>query len=154
MREIPLSTGSTVWIVAIAIAIWCCDFLCLVCSFGAVHAAIPWDGVLLAYGVAQIVTSLPVVPGGIGVVEGSLAVVLAAYGTGRVQALSVALMFRLVTFWLAIAVGWITFGVIAVKHRGGLRRVVPPGQHRAQANRPTQANDPTQVNERTEERAP
>lgn len=117
MREIPLSPGSTAGIVAIATAIWCCDFLCLICSFGAVHAAIPWGGVLLAYGVAQVVGSLPIVPGGIGVVEGSLAVILAAYGAGRVPALSVALMFRVVTFWLAIAVGWITFGAIAVNHR-------------------------------------
>ena len=83
------------------------------CSFAAVHAAIPWNGILLAYGVAQIVAALPVVPGGIGVVEGSLAVILIAYGAGRVSALSTALVFRAVSFWLAVCVGWITVGAIA-----------------------------------------
>lgn len=117
MREIPLSPRSTVGIVAVAAAIWGCDFLCLLFSLGAVRAAIPWAGVLLAYGVAQVVGSLPVVPGGIGIVEGSLAVILVAYGAGRVQALSAALVFRLVTFWLAIAVGWVSFGVIAYLSR-------------------------------------
>jgi putative heme transporter len=119
MREIPLSPGSTVAVVAIATAVWCCDFLCLLCSFRAVHSAIPWHGVLLAYGVAQIVASFPVVPGGLGVVEGSLAVVLVAYGAGRVPAVSAALAFRVVNFWLAIAVGWLSVGVIAHWFRRG-----------------------------------
>jgi putative heme transporter len=113
MREIPLSTRSTGLIVLIAIWVWFWDFLCLVCAFGAVHARVPWDGVLLAYGIAQVVAALPVVPGGLGIVEGSLALILAAYGAGRVPAISVALAFRLVNFWLAIAVGWASVGVIA-----------------------------------------
>ncbi len=117
MREIPLSRLSTIGVVAIAAAVWGCDFLCLVCAFGAVHAAIPWDGVLLAYGVAQVVGSFPIVPGGIGIVEGSLAVILAAYGTGRVQAVSAALGFRIVNFWLAITVGWVSVAAIAVLAR-------------------------------------
>ncbi len=113
MREIPLSPRSTVAVVAVATAVWGCDFGCLLCAFGAVHAAIPWNGVLLAYGVAVVAGMLPIVPGGIGVVEGSLAVILAAYDAGRAQALSVALVFRTVSFWLAIAVGWISVAVIA-----------------------------------------
>jgi putative heme transporter len=112
MREIPLSRRSTAGIVAVATAVWCSDFLCLLCGFRAVHAAIPWHGVLLAYGVAQVAGSFPLVPGGLGIVEGSLAVVLAAYGAGRVPAVSAALAFRLVNFWLAIAVGYITAAVL------------------------------------------
>lgn len=117
MREIPLSARSTAGIVALAAGVWCCDFMCLICGFGAVHAAIPWNGVLLAYGVAQVVGSLPLVPGGIGIIEGSLAVILVAYGTGRASALSAALAFRSVNFWLAIAVGWISVGVLAHRAR-------------------------------------
>jgi uncharacterized membrane protein YbhN (UPF0104 family) len=117
MREIPLSTRSTVGVVAIAAGAWFCDFLCLVCAFGTVHARIPWYGVLLAYGAAQVVGSVPVVPGGLGIVEGSLAVILAAYGAGRVPAVSAALAFRLVNYWLAIAVGWASFAVIAYHAR-------------------------------------
>lgn len=113
MREIPLQPRSAAGIVLLASGVWFCDLLCLGCSFAAVHATIPWNGILLAYGVAQVVAALPVVPGGIGVVEGSLAVILIAYGAGRVPALSTALVFRAVSFWLAICVGWITVGAIA-----------------------------------------
>jgi uncharacterized protein (TIRG00374 family) len=119
MREIPLGPRSTVTVVAIATAVWWCDFLCLVCSFRAVHSPIPWHGVLLAYGVAQVVGSFPIVPGGLGLVEGSLAVVLVAYGAGRVPAVSAALAFRMVNFWLAIAVGWLSAGLIAHNLRRG-----------------------------------
>jgi putative heme transporter len=124
MREIPLSPRSTIGIVVIAAGVWGCDFLCLVCSFLAVHATIPWDGVLLAYGAAVVVGSFPIVPGGLGIVEGSLAVILVVYGTARVPALAVAITFRLVNFWLAIALGWITVGAIAY----GARRSAGRGE--------------------------
>lgn len=113
MREIPLSARSTAGIVAIAAGVWLADFCCLVCGFGAVRAAVPWNGVLLAYGVAQVAGSLPVVPGGIGLIEGSLAVILTRYGAARLSALSAALVYRLVSFWLVIAAGWITVALIA-----------------------------------------
>jgi uncharacterized protein (TIRG00374 family) len=112
MRDIPMNPMSTLYVVSIATAIWLVDFLCLVCCFGAVHAHIPWSGVLLAFGVSQIVASLPFIPGGIGLVEGSLAVILVAYGTAKVPALAVVLFYRLLTFWLAILVGWACIGVI------------------------------------------
>lgn len=112
MREIPLSRQSTAGIVMIAAAVWCADFLCLVCSFRAVHSGVPWHGVLLAYGVAQVVGSLPVVPGGLGLIEGSLAVVLVAYGASRIPAVSAVLAFRIVSFWLPIAAGWTSVAFI------------------------------------------
>jgi putative heme transporter len=122
MREIPLRPAATAGIVALALASWCCDFLCLVCSFRAVHGPIPWAGVLVAYGAAQVIGSLPVVPGGLGIVEGSLAVILIAYGSSRIPALSAVIAFRLVSFWLAIVIGWASVGVIAGRARRRDRR--------------------------------
>lgn len=130
MREIPLSGQSTAMIVTMAAGVWFFDFLCLACAFGAVHATVPWAGVLLAYGVAQVAGSLPFVPGGIGLVEGSMAVILVAYGAGRVPAISAALAYRAVSFWLAIAVGWITVGVMA--HQARQRQPVVPASRGAE----------------------
>lgn len=117
MREIPLDARSTATVIALAVALWLFDFLCLVCAFEVVGAPIPWTGVLLAYGAAQVAGALPFIPGGIGIVEGSLAVVLVAYGAGPVPAIATALVYRLVSFWLSIAVGWLSFGVIAYRER-------------------------------------
>jgi uncharacterized protein (TIRG00374 family) len=118
MREIPLSATATMWIVTVAAAVWAADFGCLVCAFGAIGAAVPWYGVLLAYGVAQVAGSLPVVPGGIGIIEGSLAIILISYGASRPSALAAAIVYRVVSFWLCLAVGWISAGVIAQRRRG------------------------------------
>jgi uncharacterized protein (TIRG00374 family) len=112
MHEIPLSSTAAVGLVAMATALWLMDFLILVCCFGAVHAPIPWSGVLLAFGVSQIVASLPLIPGGLGIVEGSLAVILVAYGAKKIPALAVVLVYRLLTFWVVIIVGWISIGVV------------------------------------------
>jgi len=119
-----MSTGSTLRVVSIATALWLVDFICLVCCFGAVHAPIPWSGVLLAFGVSQIAASLPFIPGGIGVVEGSLAVILVAYGTAKVPALAVVLFYRLLTFWLAILVGWICVAAIEWRVNAARKRNV------------------------------
>jgi uncharacterized protein (TIRG00374 family) len=115
MRQIPLGTWRAAWVVVLAAGVWLADFCCLLCAFRAVHAAIPWSGVLLAYCVAEIAGMLPIVPGGIGIVEGSLAAIMAAYGADRASALAAALSFRLVSFWLAVLVGWIS--VAAIAHR-------------------------------------
>jgi uncharacterized protein (TIRG00374 family) len=79
--------------------------------------------VLLAYGAAQAASALPIVPGGLGIVEGSLAVILSAYGVARVPAISAALAYRLVSFWLSIAVGWVSVGTLAYRARRRWRRV-------------------------------
>jgi uncharacterized protein (TIRG00374 family) len=117
MGEIPLKATSTLEIIGLATGVWFLDFCCLACSCGAVHARVLWSGVPLAYGVAQIVVALPIVPGGVGFVEGSLAAILVAYGVRRIPALSVVLDYRLRTFWFAGLVGWLSVGLIAWQAR-------------------------------------
>jgi len=129
MHEIPLSSGAAMGLVIMATALWLMDFVILLCCFGAVHAPIPWSGVLLAFGVSQIVTSLPLIPGGLGIVEGSLAVILVAYGAKKVPALAVVLVYRLLTFWLVIIVGWVSIGVIEWRVRRSVDGV--PGDRTA-----------------------
>jgi putative heme transporter len=113
MHAFELGVRDTVSVAAVATVTWFLDFCCLLCAFAAVHAAIPYDGVLLAYGVAQIVAVLPIVPGGLGLVEGSLAVILVAYGAHRVPALTTVLVYRFVSYWLAVVIGWTIFGFLA-----------------------------------------
>ena len=117
MREIRLSPLETARVIALALGVWALDLACLLFAFTAVHAPVPWHGVVLAYGVAQIVAVLPIVPGGLGLVEGGLTVVLVAYGSTRVHALSTVLIYRAVSFWLAVIVGWMCFGLLAVVAR-------------------------------------
>ncbi len=117
MRAIRLTPRDAASVVALALGAWLLDVACLICAFVAVHAAVPWHGVLLAYGVAQIVAVLPIVPGGLGLVEGSLAVILVAYGARRVPALSAVVTYRVISFWLAIVVGWCSVAGLTLTRR-------------------------------------
>ena len=44
------------------------------------NGSVPWRGIVVAYSLSQVVASIPITPGGIGVVEGSLTGLLVAYG--------------------------------------------------------------------------
>jgi len=98
----------TDWAVAGAwgVANWVLDCTCLAVAFPSVGAGVPWRGLLLAYGAGQLAANLPITPGGLGAVEGSLTVALVAYGGGQVATVAAVLVYRIITFWLLLVVGW------------------------------------------------
>src|SRR5437588_1856964 len=79
---------------------------CLVACLWAVHAHIPWHGILVAYALAQVLASVPITPGGLGVVEGGLTALLVAYGLPTNVALASVLLYRAVSFWGLVRLGW------------------------------------------------
>lgn len=65
---------------------------------------------LAAFGGSQIVGGLPGTPGGLGVTEGTLAVILAAYGFSVSTTIAPVLVFRVVSYWLPAALGFLAGG--------------------------------------------
>jgi uncharacterized protein (TIRG00374 family) len=96
------------WTEAFALAAlnWIETCACLVACIWAVHGHVPWHGILVAYTLAQVAASIPVTPGGLGVVEGSLTALLVAYGMPETTALAAVLLFRAVSFWGLVPIGW------------------------------------------------
>jgi putative heme transporter len=94
------------WAGTMAMSNWVADLGCLTFSFFAVGAGVPWRGLLLAYGAGQLATILPFTPGGLGVVEGSLTVALVTFGGGQDSTVAAVLLYRLISFWLLLPVGW------------------------------------------------
>ena len=105
---------------------WLADLACLTISFLAVGAGVPWDGLLLAYAAAQLATNLPVTPGGLGMVEGSLTVALVAFGGGQASTVAAVLVYRVLNYWLMLPVGWGSWGVIALAGRRNPARAASP----------------------------
>jgi uncharacterized membrane protein YbhN (UPF0104 family) len=70
-------------------------------------APIPWHTLLLVYGLATVVGSLGITPGGIGLVEGTLCLGLVSTGLPAALALAAVLLYRLVSFWLVMVAGWL-----------------------------------------------
>jgi uncharacterized protein (TIRG00374 family) len=105
-----------------SVANWMLDCGCLVAGYLAVGAAVPWKGLLLAYGAGQLAANLPVTPGGLGVVEGSLTVALVAYGGAQASTVAAVILYRIISFWAFLPVGWGVWGVLAVRDRRSDRR--------------------------------
>ena len=82
----------------------------------------PWRAIVVIYGLTQVAASLPITPGGLGVVEASLAALLVAYGEKPMSALAVVLLYRIVSFWGLVPIGWVTWFGIELAYRGGLRQ--------------------------------
>jgi len=108
VRMDSITPSKTDWLMATtyALANWVCDIGCLVAAFLAVGASVPWRALLLAYGAAQLVANLPITPGGLGVVEGSLAIGLVVFGGNKSKIAAAVLIYRLLSFWALLPIGW------------------------------------------------
>ncbi|HEX4219233.1 MAG TPA: YbhN family protein [Acidimicrobiales bacterium] len=105
---------------------WSLDCACLACAFAAVGVSVPWRGLILAYGAGQLAANLPITPGGLGVVEGSLTIALVAYGGSEASTVAAVLLYRIFNFWITLPVGWGAWLTLVVRNRRELRRSPPP----------------------------
>ena len=117
--SVRLGWRQIVTIVAWGTANWLLDCTCFALMFPAVGSTIPWKGLLLAYGAGQLAAALPITPGGLGAVEGSITIALVAFGGDHVTTVDAVLMYRLISFWLVLVVGWSLWGELAHQVRKG-----------------------------------
>jgi uncharacterized protein (TIRG00374 family) len=113
-RVTRVSPSREDWLVAggLALGNWVWDCGCLVAAFLAVGAPVPWRALLLAYGAAQLAANLPITPGGLGVVEGSLTIALVAYGGAEASTVAAVLLYRLIAFWALLPAGWAAWALV------------------------------------------
>jgi uncharacterized protein (TIRG00374 family) len=103
--RIPWSTWSLA--TGYALVNWLADAAVLAVSILAVGAAVPWPDLLLVYLAGIGAQSLSLTPGGLAITEGAISVALVASGVHVRQAVAAAVLYRLVSFWLMAAVGWV-----------------------------------------------
>jgi uncharacterized protein (TIRG00374 family) len=63
------------------------------------------DGLIVAYGLANVLAAIPLTPGGLGVVEAVLTSSLVGFGSPRGVAILGVISYRLINFWLPIPLG-------------------------------------------------
>ena len=86
--------------------------LCLAACVQALGGSIALTSVAVVYLTGSALGSVVPTPGGLGTVEAALSAGLTATGMSAATAVSAVLLFRLLTFWLPIPVGWIAFGYL------------------------------------------
>lgn len=88
---------------------WGADCLCLLVCLWAVGAHPNVASVVLAFVTAKIVGTAQVTPGGLGPVEATIVGTLVATGMTSATALAATIIFRMISFILLAAVGWVIF---------------------------------------------
>ena len=80
--------------------------LCLAASVRALAGSVPLASIAVVYLTGSAVGSIVPTPGGLGAVEAALSAGLIAVGLPGATAISAVLLFRTLTFWLPVPVGW------------------------------------------------
>jgi uncharacterized protein (TIRG00374 family) len=94
------------------------DLVCLVAACRAAGAHGPTIEVaLVAYAAGMAASSLPLVPGGIGVVDGALLLALTRGGLSLSQATAGVLIYRLISLVFVAVVGWLFWLVLNQRDR-------------------------------------
>jgi len=109
MHSITPSKADWVMAISFALANWVFDVSCLISAFLALGAPVPWRALLLAYAAAQLAANLPITPGGLGVVEGSLTIALLYFGGSQSSTSAAVLLYRLLSFWALLPIGWVAW---------------------------------------------
>ncbi|TDD80837.1 lysylphosphatidylglycerol synthase transmembrane domain-containing protein [Actinomadura rubrisoli] len=97
-------------LVLLATLNWLFDILALLAAARAVGIDVDPHGVTLAYFAAQAAGSvLPLLPGGLGAIESSMAASLVAFGATLSPAAAAVGLYRLVSYWAVVMVGWVAW---------------------------------------------
>jgi len=100
---------------------WAFDYAALLASLAAVGAKPNPGLVLLAYAASAVLGMIPITPGGLGFVEAGLTGVLALAGVSAGDAVLATLNYRLVSFWMPLPGGLISYAVFRRRYRAELK---------------------------------
>lgn len=96
-------------VVAWALANWLLDALSLWVFLRAFGGNIGFDGLLVAFGIANVFSVIPITPGGLGIVEGIYIPTLVGFGVMSRTATVGVLSYRVAQYWMPIVVGWLCY---------------------------------------------
>lgn len=101
---------------------WLLDAASLWVFLAAFGYRIGIDGLIISFGLANVLAAIPITPGGLGVIEGVLSATLVGFGAPRGVAVLGVVSYRLVNFWLPIPLGALAYLSLRVGGRDELRR--------------------------------
>jgi putative heme transporter len=110
LRSVRVDPGSLVLAVVLAVANWLLDALCLwMCCVAVGADGITATKLVIAYCAGMAAASVPIVPGGLGVVDGALILGLVAGGLTSSSAVAAVVLYRLISLGFIIGAGWLVW---------------------------------------------
>jgi uncharacterized protein (TIRG00374 family) len=97
---------------------WAADLVAFTLMLVAAGARAPWPVILLAYGIANVLATVPITPGALGLVEGAAVTTLHVGGVPTSVALLGVLGWRAVEYWLPLLAALVIAPFVLVSTRG------------------------------------
>jgi uncharacterized protein (TIRG00374 family) len=124
LRSVRVRPADFTIAVLLAVANWLLDALCLwMCCIAVNAEGIHPAQLVIAYCAGMAAASVPIVPGGLGVVDGALVLGLVAGGLTSGSALAAVVLYRLISFGFIIGAGWLVW--LIMRARAGAPRDAP-----------------------------
>ena len=105
MQELAADRALLRRLVLWASANWLIDAAALWVFLRAFGGSVPPDGLIVAFGLANVLAAIPLTPGGLGIVEGTYVPVLVGFGLRRATAVVGVVSYRIAQYWLPILIG-------------------------------------------------
>ncbi len=118
LRDVRVNPASFALAVVLALLNWLFDALCLwLCCVAVGAGSVSPVSLVIAYCAGMAAASVPIVPGGLGVVDAALVLGLVAGGLTSSLAVAAVVLYRLISFGFIIGLGWLVWLAIRYKYR-------------------------------------
>jgi uncharacterized protein (TIRG00374 family) len=104
-----------IFLLGLAIGRVALDVATLGACFIAFRYPISPGALLIGYGLVLLLSGLAALPGGLGLVDASLAVIFTRLGAPGAVAVAAALSYRLIAFWLLRFIGFVSWQVLEAR---------------------------------------
>ena len=116
LEQQPVAANHLVLLLVLGFLNWLFDAAVLLAALAAMGQTIPVRGVVVAYTLGQLVSAIPILPGGGGTIEATMSAGLLVAGGTSAAVIAAVLLYRMISAWALVPVGW------------GLWRTMPTAQ--------------------------
>ena len=104
--EQPVAANHLVLLLVLGFLNWLFDAAVLFAALAAMGQTIPVRGVVVAYSLGQLVSAIPILPGGGGTIEATMSAGLVLAGGTGAAVIAAVLLYRIVSAWGLVPLGW------------------------------------------------
>jgi putative heme transporter len=104
--EQPVAANHLVLLLVLGFLNWLFDAAVLVAALAAMGQTISVRGVVVAYTLGQLVSAIPILPGGGGTIEATMSAGLIVAGGTGAAVIAAVLLYRIVSAWALVPLGW------------------------------------------------
>jgi uncharacterized membrane protein YbhN (UPF0104 family) len=104
--EQPVAANHLVTLLVLGFLNWLFDTAVLFAALAAMGQTIPVRGVVVAYTLGQLVSAIPILPGGGGTIEATMSAGLLLAGGTAAAVIAAVLLYRIVSAWALVPLGW------------------------------------------------